>query len=208
MRRASLLIFLLLCLPVALWANSSNLVFQNTGGKITVGAGNSLQLSNSIITSFSGLNGSTINGSLGTISFHTGAMSIGNLGTSGTFLAGGSFTITGNGSNGMGAGVLFTGTFTGPVSWVGTFNAAGNHGLGAWTYVLTGTVSGKLSNGSPARAGIMQVTFDVPKGEAFSRSVRLNQGVTTVTVPEPGTLGLLGTGLLGLAGLVRRKLKS
>jgi hypothetical protein len=28
------------------------------------------------------------------------------------------------------------------------------------------------------------------------------------TVPEPGTLGLLGTGLIGVAGIVRRKLKS
>jgi PEP-CTERM motif len=27
-------------------------------------------------------------------------------------------------------------------------------------------------------------------------------------VPEPGTLGLLGTGLIGVAGIVRRKLKS
>lgn len=208
MRRVGLLIFLLLCLPSVVLANSNNLVFQNTGGKITVGAGNSLQLSNSILTSFTGLNGTVINGNLGTVSFHTGAMSIGSLGTSGTFLGGGSFTISGNGSNGMGTGVLFTGTFSGPVSWVGRFNAAGNHGLGAWTYVLTGTVSGKLSNGSPATAGIMQLTFDVPKGEAFSRSVRFNQGVATVSAPEPGTLGLLGTGLLGLAGLVRRRLKS
>jgi hypothetical protein len=108
----------------------------------------------------------------------------------------------------MAAGVLFTGTFTGPVSWVGTFNQAGNKGLGAWTYVLKGTVSGMLSNGSPAQGATVQFTFDVPKGQPFSKGVRLNQGLTTVTVPEPGTLGLLGTGLLGLAGLVRRKIKS
>jgi hypothetical protein len=29
-----------------------------------------------------------------------------------------------------------------------------------------------------------------------------------VVTPEPGTLGLLGTGLIGLAGMVRRKLRS
>jgi len=32
------------------------------------------------------------------------------------------------------------------------------------------------------------------------------EGASTV-IPEPGTLGLLGTGLIGLAGLTRRKFK-
>ena len=32
-------------------------------------------------------------------------------------------------------------------------------------------------------------------------------GITFQTVPEPGTLALLGSGILGLAGVVRRKLK-
>jgi hypothetical protein len=209
MRRSALLLLLILSLPVAMWANSSNVVFQNSGGKIVVGAGNSLQLKNSTLTSFTGLNGLTSTGILGTVNFSTGTMmSGGSLANGGSFLSGGSFSISGNGANGMATGVLFSGSFVGPVSWVGTYDPAGRHGLGNWTYVLSGTVSGTLSNGAHATGGTLQFTFDVPNGQQFSKNVRLNQGVTTVTVPEPSTLGLLGTGLLGLAGLVRRKLRS
>jgi hypothetical protein len=34
----------------------------------------------------------------------------------------------------------------------------------------------------------------------------INLGKTSLAVPEPGTLGLLGTGLIAVAGSMRRKL--
>jgi PEP-CTERM motif len=41
----------------------------------------------------------------------------------------------------------------------------------------------------------------------FSGSAQLASGDTflNITVPEPGTLSLLGTGLIGVAGYIRRK---
>lgn len=207
MRKVLWIALLSLALPFTAWANSSNVVFQNTGGNLVVGGTKThptLQLTNSVLTSFTGLNGVTHAGTLGTFNFSTGPMNSGNLANSGVFSRG-SFVIMGNGTNGMANGLLFKGMFTGPVNWVGSFNPSGNHGLGAWTYVLSGSIAGTLSNGAFAQGGTMQFTFDVPKGKPFSKGVRLNQGVTTVTVPEPGTLGLLGTGLFTLAGLVRRK---
>jgi len=205
MKKFLWLAVLALALPLATWANSTQIVFQNTGGKMSSN-GTTLKLSNSMLTSFTTVGGNTYTGNLGTVSFTTGPLTSGNLGVAGMFGSGGSFTIAGNGNNGIPAGVLFTGSFTG-ASWVGTFNPKGQHGLGNWTYVLTANVTGKLSNGTSAFGGTVQFTFDVPGSKQFGKgiSVRLNDGVTTVTVPEPGTLGLFGTGLLGLAGLIRRR---
>jgi hypothetical protein len=89
------------------------------------------------------------------------------------------------------------------VTWTANPQPRGN-----FTYTLNGFVTGTLSNGATASGGTVQFTFDVPNFQQFSSSVRLNNGITNVTVPEPGTLGLLGTSLIGIAGLVRRKMKS
>ena len=173
MKRAALLAMVALILPVALWANSSNIVFNNSGGRITAGAviingtpTPTLTLSNSTLTGFTGLNGVPITGNLGTVSFTTAGLSAGFLGGGGTFGPGGSFTITGNGSYGLPNGSLFQGTFTGLVSWTGTFNPLGNNGKGNWTYVLTARVAGTLNNGELATGGTTQFTFDVPNSKA------------------------------------------
>jgi PEP-CTERM motif len=208
MRRVVLLALLALALPTMSWANSSNLVFTNTGGKMWTN-GSTISLTGSTLSSFTALNGTTYTGNLGTVSFTTGSWMSGSFGTSAVLNGGGSFAIAGNGANGIPNGVLFTGSFSGPVTWVGTYNPLGNGGKGNWTYVLTGTLSGTLSNGASGFGGTVQLTFDVPGSRQFGRgiAVNLNNGITTVTVPEPGTLGLLGTGLIGIAGLVRRRLK-
>jgi hypothetical protein len=203
MKRVLWIALLALALPMAAFASSS-VDFTNAGGTLS-GSSAGLSLSGSELIAVNGLNGmGLVTGALGTVSFSTGMLMSGNLQQGGTFMSGGSFVIDGNGTSGVPSGAIFSGSFDGPVTWSLVTLANGTH-----NYTLSGTISGTWYNGSTVFGATVQLTINTGKG-FFNGSTFLGSGDTSIgasPVPEPSSLIFLCTGLIGVAGVVRRKLK-
>lgn len=224
--RISVLALMTLLLPFA--ASAQQVIFTNNDGTFTsngnaVGT-STLSLGSGELTGISGLAGFGIGNNsvtypncaptcLGSINLTTGTLASGSLLTSSaaspaTFNAGGNFTVS------YTDGVSFTGTFSAGAAWISTgkntwtFSGSivdGMLTIGGNTYMITQAATVQLTT-----TGAAPVVTKNKSGTITGITFKDSGGTTNfmAPVPEPGTLGLFGSGLIGLGLFAKKKLRS
>jgi len=206
MRRiAVLLACCALLIPVTAWASGINIT--NTGGSVTfsdsgiTSTGSELKSWNNIVAG--------PGHSLGRVSFGTGAWTSGGIWTGGTLSDANSYfdiigigkwakKLTGQNKNPI---ALFTGSFVGPIDWT-----VDSHKGDKYICTLSGNLEGSLYTGRSVTGSTSQTIWVFTDQEPYDYKGSLHVGSGHLNTPEPGTLGLLGVGLLLLAGTLRGKI--
>jgi len=192
------LALLVLVLPIAARADGINLT--NQFGTVTI-SNSGIVTQGSELMSFNGIQAPK-NHSLGTVSFATGALLTGDIWNGGTFSdVGSSFMVTGRGSYGEPRGLIFAGAFTGTIDWNLVASNKQFH-----EYQLIGEIIGQLYTGRTVTGSTTQTIYTYWNQEKVDHKGAIHLGSTHLNTPEPGTLGMMGAGLVAIAGAVRRKL--
>jgi hypothetical protein len=100
-----------------------------------------------------------------------------------------------------GPGTLFVSSFTFPTNGQG-FSILASASFSASGFIFIDGQQTPVSVGGSG-LGTMTFSFDPSTGLYYGNLTKFS----STTVPEPGTLGLMGTGLIGMLGFVRSKLR-
>jgi hypothetical protein len=104
-------------------------------------------------------------------------------------------------------------SYTGPISlaiWQIEFSSSNNYDGGIMPIDPAAQIWISEAESAVANGYQPDSAFFIPDDSSAQRFVEISEttrpGTLDILAPEPGTLGLMGTGLLGLVGILRRKL--